>query len=185
MKQKVYVFLADGFEEVEAIIPVDVLRRAGIEVITVSVTGRSQVMGAHKIIVHADQDFLESDFKDADMLVLPGGMPGSDNLFAHEGLKQILVNAAQRNTRMAAICAAPYIFGELGLLEGRRATCFPGFEKRLKDAVYVDDDVVVSDQYITAKGIGVATEFALTLVRELTDRQTADQLAARMVFPHV
>ena len=179
---KVYLFLANGFEEVEALTPVDVLRRAGVSVTMVSVSGSYQVTGAHQIVVRADQLFTELDYHDAEMLILPGGMPGSDNLFAHAGLKDLLIKSHKKGTMLAAICAAPYIFGQLGFLQGHKVTCYPGFEDRLTGAEIMPGPVVVSDNIITATGVGVAMDFALVLLEELLDQETAKQLAERMVY---
>ena len=120
---KVYEFLANGFEEVEALTPVDVLRRAGIEVRTVSITGSEFVKGAHDVIIKADKVFGECKFDDADLLILPGGMPGATNLNDHQGLRNLLVEHNLRHKKIAAICAAPLVLGGLGLLKDKKATC--------------------------------------------------------------
>ena len=128
---KVYVFLANGFEDVEALIPVDVLRRGGVEVTTVSVVEDSLIVeSAHGVQLFADALFDECDFSDADLLLLPGGMPGASNLYEHEGLCAAVKAHVAKGRRLAAICAAPaVVLGQLGLLQGRRATCYPGFEQ--------------------------------------------------------
>ena len=128
----VYVFLADGFEEIEALCPVDIMRRAGIEVRTTAIGTRREVRGAHNITVSADMLFSELHIEGTpELLMLPGGMPGATHLREHGGLCTLLKTASAAGSRLAAICAAPFILGELGLLEGREATCYPGFEERL------------------------------------------------------
>ena len=132
--KKVYMFLANGFEDVEALIPLDVLRRGGVDVKTVSITGSLVAESAHGVRVEADLMFETADVEDADLLMLPGGMPGASNLNDHEGVKEALLAQAQAGKLVSAICAAPLVLGGLGLLKGKRATCYPGFEKTLTDA---------------------------------------------------
>lgn len=173
----VYVFLADGFEEIEALTPVDILRRAGETVVTVGVTGKT-VKGSHGITVEADRLIGETgDASDADMIVLPGGMPGAANLDASAEVENILLRAAERDAYIAAICAAPMIPGKRGLLSGRDATCYPGFEKYLDGAKYYDASVVVDGNFITSDGMGSALDFALQLVALLKGDDAADSLA--------
>ena len=128
---KVYIFLADGFEEIEGLTVVDIMRRAKIDVETISITGQKQINGAHKIIVEADRLFEETDFSDGDMLVLPGGMPGTLNLKEHEGLRNLIGEFDKKKKYLAAICAAPSILSELGILKGRKACAYPSFEEGL------------------------------------------------------
>jgi len=179
--RKAIIFLAEGFEEVEALTPVDVLRRAGIEVITVSISDTIQVTGAHQITVTADACFNDIDYKSANILVLPGGMPGTTNLFNHEGLRKLLQEFASENKWIAAICAAPMILGELGFLKGKTVTCYPGFESHLKGANVTTQSVVTDKNIITGKGIGAAMDFSLRLVEVLTDKNTAEDLSKKMV----
>jgi 4-methyl-5(b-hydroxyethyl)-thiazole monophosphate biosynthesis len=173
---KTMVFLADGFEEIEAIAPIDIMRRAGIEVTTISVSREKEVRGAHGVLVEADRLFEEVSFSDADLLFLPGGMPGTKNLNAHDGLKQLLLKHANEGKKLAAICAAPSILGELGLLKGKEAVCFPGFEETLKGAIVSDKKVVQSGNIITGKAAGAAIEFALKLVENLKGKSAAEQV---------
>ena len=133
---KVFAFLADGLEEVECLAVVDVLRRAGAEVTLVSVTGSREITGSHHIHFQADALFDETAAEEADVLFLPGGMPGTNTLKAHEGLKNAICKANKQGRRIAAICAAPSILGEMGLLKGRTATCYPGFEDKLEGVSY-------------------------------------------------
>lgn len=173
----IYVFLANGFEEVEALAPVDILRRAGAEVQTVGVDG-DVITGSHKISVktdiRADQILLDENLE---MIVLPGGMPGTVNLGESMEVHTAVNHCAKNDIYIGAICAAPSILGGLGLLEGRNATCFPGFDKELKGAVYTADHVTVDGKYITAKGAGCAVEFGLKLAEVLYGKEKSDELA--------
>lgn len=174
---KAYIFLADGFEEIEAIAPIDLFRRAGIEVTTISISNNKTVDGAHGISVIADKLFTEADFSDNDILYLPGGMPGTKNLDAHEGLKTLIENQVAENKKIAAICAAPSILGKMGILNGKEAICYPGFENQLQGAILSESKIVKSGLIHTAKGAGVAIQFALKLVEELKGKKVAEQLA--------
>ena len=136
---KVYIFIADGFEEIEALTVVDLLRRAAIEISMISISGVIEVKGAHNISVLADALFEETDFNDADLLVLPGGMPGTTHLMEHEGLSNLLKEFHKKNKNLAAICAAPSVLGAKGILAGKRATCYPGFESKLTDSIIQRD----------------------------------------------
>ncbi|MCU4156043.1 DJ-1/PfpI family protein [Carboxylicivirga sp. A043] len=180
MKQ-IALFLADGFEEVEALTPVDVLRRAELQVTTISISETKNVCGAHNITVIADQLFSETNFSTFDALVLPGGMPGTNNLNAHEGLKKVVLQFAKDGKLLGAICAAPLVFGELGLLKNKEATCYPGFEDKLKGARISKQQSVKDDQFITANGIGAAMQFSLNLVSELCGIDKASELAGKML----
>ena len=157
---KVNVYLADGFEEVEGLTVVDLLRRAGIETDMVSIMGRKEITGARKIPVLADKLFEEQD--DPDVIVLPGGMPGTLHLKAHEGLADLIRKADKEGKLLAAICAAPTIYGEMGLLEGKNATCYPGMEDKLLGANWQELPVVVDGNFVTSRGVGTANAFALT-----------------------
>jgi 4-methyl-5(b-hydroxyethyl)-thiazole monophosphate biosynthesis len=175
---KVFIFLADGFEEIEAIAPIDIFRRANVEVVTVSISANKRVIGAHNVSVLADCLFSETDFSNNDLLFLPGGMPGTKNLDAHEGLKQLLQRQADKVKNIAAICAAPSILGKMNLLKDKEAICYPGFEDQLYGAILSKDKIVKSGNISTAKGAGVAIQFALKLVEELKGKETADKIAA-------
>lgn len=181
MNIKIYVFLAQGFEEIEALAPVDIWRRAGFEVTLVSVEKALQVTASHNITVTADSLFDEANYDDASLLFLPGGMPGTNNLNAHEGLKNLILKHAQHQKPLAAICAAPLILGELGLLKGQTATCYPGTEKKLLGATISTNPVEVSGLYITGKGAGASLDFAYTVVEYLADRAKASELAKKMM----
>ena len=177
---KVNVYLADGFEEVEGLTVVDLLRRAGIETDMVSIMGRKEITGARKIPVLADKLFEEQD--DPDVIVLPGGMPGTLHLKAHEGLADLIRKADKEGKLLAAICAAPTIYGEMGLLEGKNATCYPGMEDKLLGANWQEQPVVVDGIFVTSRGVGTAIAFALTLVTILKDEETAKSLANSIVY---
>ena len=180
--KKICVCLADGFEEIEGLTIVDLLRRAGIDVCTVSVTGAYRVHGAHSIDVMADRLFEEVDFIDVEMLVLPGGMPGTTNLKEHNGLRQVLDEFHYQEKYIAAICAAPSILGERGMLTDRQAVCYPTVEEALKDAHLIYVPAVQDGHIITGRGAGTAIDFALQLVEVLTGKETADQIADSILF---
>jgi 4-methyl-5(b-hydroxyethyl)-thiazole monophosphate biosynthesis len=179
--KKVFIFFAEGFEEIEAITPVDVLRRAGIDVVTVSVTGKTEVTGSHNIKIITDTLIEEVKDDQADMLILPGGMPGALNLNSNETLKEMLRKHSGTGRQLGAICAAPLVLGEMGLLENKTATCYPGFENHLKGADVTANPVETSGNIVTGKGVGAAMKFALEIVAQLIDKKTADELAAKMV----
>lgn len=171
----VYMFLANGFEEVEALFPLDLLRRAGISVTTVGI-GSESVTGSHGITVQADiPDTMYRDSK-PEMVILPGGMPGTKNLDASHTVDCAIRAAAKNDAYLAAICAAPMVLGKRGYLDGKRAICFPGFEEYLKGATVADERVVTDGKVITAAGMGVALEFGLALVKALKGQATADEL---------
>ena len=179
---KAFVFLADGFEELEAIAPIDILRRAEIDLITVSISANKEVCGAHGIKIIADCLFNEVDFGNCDLLFLPGGMPGTSNLDAHEELKKLIFAHAKQDKYIAAICAAPSILGKMGLLEGKEAICYPSFENQLLGATVSGDKIVKSGSILTAKGAGVAIEFALRLVAEMKGKTIAEDIATSICY---
>lgn len=172
----IYCFLADGFEEMEALCPVDILRRGGCEVVTVGV-GEEIITGSHGISVCTDITDSETELDDkVEMIILPGGMPGTLNLEKNLNVQRAIDHCSQNNKFIAAICAAPSILGHKGLLKGREAICFPGFEEQL-DCVKVSDDSVCMDgNIITAKGAGVAQEFGLKLLEVLKGKDAAVKL---------
>ena len=171
---KIYAFLADGFEDVEALGVIDVCRRAALEVITVSIMPTEVVESAHGVKMIADTLFADNDYTDADMLFLPGGMPGATNLDAHEGLRKAILAHNEADKPLAAICAAPLVYGNLGLAEGKNMTCYPGFEKDLEGAEFVHQPVVVSGQFITGAGAGAAVYFGFKVVEALSDKRVSD-----------
>jgi 4-methyl-5(b-hydroxyethyl)-thiazole monophosphate biosynthesis len=180
---KALVFLATGFEELEAIGTIDILRRGGIETITVSVAGNKTVTGVHGVPVIADKLFEDVDCSRFDALVLPGGGPGSENLNRHEGLRKELVEAFEGNRLIAAICASPRVFGSLGLLKDKKVTCYPGIEPELTGATVVDEAVVTDGNIITGRGPGLVFDFGLEIVRYLAaGKQVADNVAEAMLL---
>lgn len=178
-----YVFLADGFEEIEALAPVDVMRRAGLSVTTVSVTNNQIVIGAHGIPVVADAMFDELNYTDASLLFLPGGLPGASNLEAHAGLCQLLTaKATQEDVVISAICAAPLVLGGLGLLNDKRATCYPGFEDTMQGAEYTAEKVTVDGNIFTACGPAAAWDLGFTFVEHFCGDGKAEELRKGMQF---
>ena len=178
----IFVFLADGFEEIEALTPVDILRRAGLSVKTVSVMDEQVVAGAHGVPVMADVMFDEVNAEDAEMILLPGGLPGATNLDAHQGLSQMILDFAKEEKPLAAICAAPLVFGNRGLLEGKKATCYPGFETYLKGAQYTAALVEKDGNFITGKGPGAAMEFAFAIVEKYCGMDKVNELKQGMMI---
>ena len=171
---KVNVYLADGFEEVEGLTVVDLLRRAGIETDMVSIMGRKEITGARKIPVLADKLFEEQD--DPDVIVLPGGMPGTINLGKSETVTKAAVYCAENGKITAAICAAPSVLGNLGILKGKKATCFPGFEKELEGATYTAAPVEIDGNVITGKGAGCAILFGKAIVEKALSAEAANKV---------
>ena len=169
---KVYVFLAEGFEEIEGLTVVDLLRRANIETEMVSVMEGKQIKGSHGIKVTADSMFADVDFSDADMLVL-----GS-----HDGLCELLKKHYAEGKKIAAICAAPSVFGQLGFLNGRVATCYPGFEGKMEGAIVCAAKVAVDGNVTTAKGMGAAIDFSLKLIEQLATKETAAQISDGIIY---
>ena len=185
---KVYVFLADGFEDVEALIPIDVLRRGGVEVVTVSTTEFPLVESAHGVNIEADIQFEQSDYEDADLIMLPGGMPGASNLFEHEGVCKVVMDQFAAGKKVSAICAAPaVVLAQLGILDGKKATCYPGFEKVLAEAgaTYTGDLFTVDGNITTGEGPAAAFPYAYELLAQLVDKKTSDQIAEGMRFKHL
>lgn len=178
----VYIFLATGFEEIEAIAVIDVLRRANIDVLTVSISGNSTVVGTHGVPVIADILFENADVSKADMLILPGGMPGTMNLAQHEGLKSLLLTHHDNDGWIAAICAAPSLLGQLKILQGKNAVCYPSFEKQLNGASVLYDDVVCSNKIITSRGPGFAIKFALKIVEKISSEEVANSVASDLLL---
>jgi 4-methyl-5(b-hydroxyethyl)-thiazole monophosphate biosynthesis len=180
----VYLFLADGFEEIEALTPTDVLRRAGVEVKTISITGDRTVTGAHGIKVTSDLVLDEYKAETAEMIVFPGGGEGTRNLDECERVHEIILDAVKNNLYIAAICAAPTILAKMGLLEGLRATCYPSLATVLTEnkAKYKSDKVVCDKRFITSMGPGTSGEFAFTLVDKLVTKKDSDNLRIAMVY---
>lgn len=178
----VYVFLAHGFEEVEALTVVDLLRRADIQVKTVSIMEDKLVYGAHGIGVEADILFKEGVYDKCAMLVFPGGMPGTTNLCNHKALQEELIAFYEKGKKVAAICAAPMVLAKAGILKGHEATIYPGMEDELIGAVHGEGNVVKSGNVITSKGPGTAMDFALALVAELKGEDTAKEIKNELIY---
>ncbi len=176
---KTLLFLIDGFEEIEALTTVDILRRADIEVQTVSLTGKSTVIGGHNIPVTADALFEDANFSDATLLVIPGGTTAFDE---HNGLKEQIKRHTDNGKPVAAICAAPMVLGGLGLLNGKKATCYPSFEKYLIGAEISDSDVVVDRNITTGKGPAFAMSFALQLVENLAGKEKRNEISQQLLL---
>ena len=179
-----FVFLAAGFEEIEALTVIDVMRRAGMNVQTVSITSALQVRGAHGITVNADLLFDNTLFASPEWLVLPGGMPGATNLYEFAPLQGLLKNQLEsEDGRIAAICASPaVVLGQLGLLKGEKATCYPGFENLMEGAQIVDAPVIVSNKFVLGNGPANALPWALTLVKEAKGKSEAAKVASGMLY---
>lgn len=179
---KFYAFLADGFETVEALAVIDILRRGGVDVCTVSVKDTKTVTTAQRITLEADALFDECNFDDADMLFLPGGMPGTTNLEAHKGLSELLEAHYAAGKHVAAICAAPSILGHHNFLQGKQATCFPGFEEDLYGADVKTDGVVVCDNIITSKGMGKSIDLGLKILEILKGAEISNDIKAKIQY---
>lgn len=182
---KVYEFLANGFEEIEGLAPVDILRRGGVGINTVSVTGSPFVETSHGVTVKADLVFEDVDFGDADMLMLPGGLPGATNLNAHDGVRRVLLEHGNKGKRIGAICAGPMVLGDLGLLKGKRATCSPGFEKYMEGAVYTRELFTVDGNIITGEGPAATLPYSYKILSFFVSEDVVDDLQVKMQYAHL
>ena len=185
MSKKAYIFLADGFEDIEGLTVVDLLRRAGIDIKTVSIKETTRIQTSHGITMLTDAIFAETDFADADMLVLPGGMPGTKYLAGYKPLIDLLTDFNNKGKKIAAICAAPSVFSGLGFLKGRKATSYPSFmEVHLQRwrPVTSEDSVVVDGNITTSRGLGTAVDFALSLISQLENEEKAKEIAESVVY---
>ena len=178
---KIAVLLANGFEEIEAISIIDVLRRADFDVATVSISEKTEVSGSHQIKILADYLFGDIEFEGFDMLILPGGMPGAANLNEHPGVREQILNFHEQNKWLGAICAAPLVFGNLGILNNKKATCYPGYENQLHGAIVTHENTEVAGNIVTGKGAGVAIDFALKIVETIKGEPIAKELARKMI----
>lgn len=179
---KAYEFLANGFEDIEALGPVDILRRGGVEVKTVSISDTCIVESAHGVKVHADMTFGDADLSDADLLLIPGGMPGAKNIDEHEGVRSALARQAESGRMIGAICAGPMVLGHLGLLNGKKATCYPGFETELAGAEYTAAPCTVDGNIVTGKGPGATFEYAYTLLGMFKGERVVETLKKGMMY---
>ena len=180
--KKVGIFFGTGYEEIEALTVVDLLRRVDVETVCISIDNQKQVMGAHNILVEMDAGIDEIDFNTLDMIVCPGGMPGTKNLEACNKLTEQLRKFYEKGKLIGAICAAPMIFGHMGLLKDREACIYPGMEDELVGAKIVYDEVVQSEHVITSRGMGTAIAFGLKIIENLLDKDTADSLGEKVVY---
>lgn len=178
---KAAIFLAAGFEEIEAISIIDVLRRGGVDVNVISCSGMEDVSGAHGIVVKSDDLFFMIDYSEYDLFILPGGMPGTTNLAKHEGLCNLLKEEYDKGKKIGAICAAPSVLGQIGILEGKMATCYPGFEEHLIGAKFLDQDIVSDGNIITGRGPGVSIKFGLELLKNIKNDEEIQDMAKKMI----
>ena len=178
----IYVHLAEGFEEIEAVTILDILRRGKLQAEFVSMTGDKLVTGAHGIRVEADQLFEAVDYGQCRMIVLPGGMPGTKNLAENPALRKRIIDFAVQDKFLAAICAAPMVLGRAGILEGRKATIFPGMEGEIAMANFSSDRVVVDGNLITSRGPGTAAEFSLKLLELMAGKDVSEQIRKGLVL---
>lgn len=179
---KACIFLADGFEEIEGLTVVDILRRAGVEIHMVSITGETKVTGSHGIEIKCDTCIGQENFSETELFVLPGGMPGTKNLGACKALTELLTASFETGKKLAAICAAPSVLGDLGILKGKKVCCYPGFEEHLTGAQVVFDQVAQDGNVTTSRGMGTAIPFALSLVSQMVSEEKAQELAQSIIF---
>ncbi len=179
---KLGIFMADGCEEIEGLTVVDLVRRAGIEIEMISVSGEKNVTGSHKIAFQTDVSKADADFASYDGIVLPGGMPGTTHLMEDDTVNRVIKEFATSGKLVAAICAAPSVLGNAGLLEGKKATCYPGVESKLTGADFVTDPVAKDGNIITSRGLGTAIEFAAEIVAYLLDENVAKSLKESIVY---
>ncbi len=178
----ILVHLAPGYEEIEALTQVDILRRAGLDAFFVSMSEELYVEGAHGISIKADFMFEQVDYSKCEMIVLPGGIPGAHNLRDHEGLRNEILNFDKKGKALAAICAAPLVFGDLGILEGKKATIYPGMEAELKGAEALDYPVVRDMNIITSQGPATAMKFAIAIVKYFKGEEAGDALSEDLLM---
>lgn len=179
---KIALLFTTGTEECEALNVVDILRRAGEKVSIISVSGDKKVTGSHDITIIADEIIEEHDFMDDDVLIIPGGMPGTNNLEANDSVQKAIDLLVSRDKLVCAICAAPKILGHKGLLAGRKAGIYPGMDKELTGANVSYDEVSVDGNFITGRGLGTAIPFGLEILAKLQGREASDAMAAKIVF---
>lgn len=180
--KKIGIMVANGYEEIEMLTVVDIMRRAGLTCDIISVTGEQALVSSHQVTVLSDVLYENADFDSYDALVIPGGMPGTTNLGAHAGVCEQLKRACAQGKLIAAICAAPTVFGQLGLLQGKKAICFPGMENQLAGAEVTFESVVCDGNIITSRGMGTAIDFGLAILAYFEDEATADELAKKIVY---
>lgn len=176
------IFLAPGYEEVEMLTVVDLLRRSHISIDMVSITDSLEVTSSHDVTIKADKLFEEADFDAAEMIILPGGIPGTPNLLAYKPLTDKIQEFAARGKWLSAVCAAPTIYDDLKLYQGRKATCYPAFAEKLQDASYVKQPVVVDDIFITSRGAGTSIEFAAAIIERFAGKEAAKDVLQAIIY---
>lgn len=176
------IFLAPGYEEVEMLTVVDLLRRSHVTIDMVSITDSLEVTSSHNVTIKADKLFEEADFDEAKMIILPGGIPGTPNLLAYKPLTDKIREFAAQGKWLSAVCAAPTIYDELGLFQGRKATCYPTFAKKLTNAAYVKQPVVVDDIFITSRGAGTTIEFAAAIIERFSGEAAAKEVLQAIIY---
>lgn len=180
--KKIGIFMVDGCEEIEGLTVVDIVRRAKMEIVMISITGKREVTSSHQVTFLTDALAAEVDYDTLDGIVLPGGMPGTLNLQADETVNKVIRQFAAEGKLVCAICAAPSVLGAAGILEGKWATCHPGFEEKLTGAKVEEKEVVVDGNVITSRGMGTAIPFALEIVRYFADDETVEQVRKGLVY---
>ena len=179
---KIGIFMADGCEEIEGLTVVDIARRAGIEIDTISITGKPVVTSSHKVTFETDTTKEQADFASYDGIVLPGGMPGTVHLGEDDTVSQVIREFEKEGKLVAAICAAPSVLGQAGILNGKKAACHPGFEEKLTGAEVFFSPVVCDGNVITSRGMGTAVPFGLAVARYFTDDATIEHVKAGLVY---
>ena len=180
--KKIGMMVANGYEEIEMLTVVDILRRAGLTCDIISVTGTGKLTSSHRVTVEADLQYEDADFDSYDALVIPGGMPGTINLGEHAGVCQQLKKEYESGKLIAAICAAPTVFGKLGLLEGKKAICYPGMEDQLTGAIVTYEPVVRDGNIITSRGMGTAIDFGLAILAYFEGEEVSAEMAKKIVY---
>lgn len=176
------IFLAPGYEEVEMLTVVDMLRRASIEIDMISITDILEVTSSHNVTVKADKLFKDADFDNAKMIILPGGIPGTPNLSAYKPLTDKIMEFKENGKLLSAVCAAPTVYGELGILKEHKATCYPSYADKLHCAEYINEPVVIDGQFITSRGMGTCIDFAAAIITRLKDKETADLIKQKIIY---
>ncbi|MEE1305558.1 MAG: DJ-1 family glyoxalase III [Agathobacter sp.] len=179
---KIAIFMADGCEEIEGLTVVDIARRAGIEIDMISISDSKTVTSSHKVTFLTDLTKEEADFSNYDGIVLPGGLPGTLNLGADETVNSVIKEFAAQGKMVAAVCAAPSVLGEAGLLQGKKATCYPGYEDKLLGAQWIEEQVAVDGNIITSRGLGTTIPFALEIVKYLIDEKKSKEISDKIIF---
>lgn len=182
---RIGIFMADGCEEIEGLAVVDIVRRAKMDITMISINGKKEVTGAHNVVFLADALASEVNFEEFDAIVLPGGGPGTRNLAADATVNQVIKKFAAEGKLVCAICAAPSVLGAAGILQGKKATCYPGFEDKLTGALVSEEAVVTDGNIITGRGMGTAIPFGLEIVRYLQGEEAAETIRSGIVYQGV